>query len=56
VNTGPGLATISLHGTPQLAIWTADFVLPLAEAARRCGLEPSDAPTSARDALSDWAR
>jgi 2-keto-4-pentenoate hydratase/2-oxohepta-3-ene-1,7-dioic acid hydratase in catechol pathway len=52
VSAGPGLATILLDNTPTLAIWADEFVLPLAEAARRGG--GGAVPSSARIALADW--
>lgn len=49
----PGLATIRLDGRQTLAVWADGFVLPLAEAARRCGIS-KPTPRSVREALSDW--
>jgi 2-keto-4-pentenoate hydratase/2-oxohepta-3-ene-1,7-dioic acid hydratase in catechol pathway len=54
VSSGPGLATVQLNGTPQLAVWANGFLLPLEQAAHRCGLQSTTTPGSARDALSNW--
>ncbi|HEY6792894.1 MAG TPA: fumarylacetoacetate hydrolase family protein [Trebonia sp.] len=51
----PGLATVHANGGPALAVWADGFVLPLAEAARRCGVTAAP-PASLRAALSDWDR
>jgi 2-keto-4-pentenoate hydratase/2-oxohepta-3-ene-1,7-dioic acid hydratase in catechol pathway len=51
----PGLATVQTNGGPKLAVWAGGCVLPLAEAARRCG-ETAATPASLGQALSDWDR
>jgi 2-keto-4-pentenoate hydratase/2-oxohepta-3-ene-1,7-dioic acid hydratase in catechol pathway len=56
----PGLATIRLNGEhgdggQTLAVLADGFVLPLAEAARRCGVAGAP-PDSLRQALPDWDR
>ena len=51
----PGLATVHANGGQTLAAWADGFVLPLAEAARRCGVTAAP-PASLRGALSDWDR
>ncbi|HEY1704534.1 MAG TPA: fumarylacetoacetate hydrolase family protein [Trebonia sp.] len=51
----PGLATVRLDGGQALSVWAGGFVLPLAEAARRCGVA-AVAPASIRAALPDWDR
>jgi 2-keto-4-pentenoate hydratase/2-oxohepta-3-ene-1,7-dioic acid hydratase in catechol pathway len=52
---GPGLATIRANGGQALAVWADGFVLPLGEAARRCGITATP-PASVRAALPDWDR
>jgi 2,4-diketo-3-deoxy-L-fuconate hydrolase len=51
----PGLATVTADGGQALAVWADGFVLPLAKAARRCGVTAAP-PASLRAALSDWDR
>lgn len=51
----PGLATVHVNGGQTLAVWAGGLVLPLAEAARRCGVT-ADPPFSLRAALPDWDR
>lgn len=55
VVAGPGLATVRLNGRQVLTVWANGFVLPLEEAARRCGV-PGTPPGSVREALPDWDR
>jgi len=52
---GPGLATILLNDIATLAVWADEYVLPLAEAARRHGVDDPP-PSRARAALSEWDR
>jgi 2-keto-4-pentenoate hydratase/2-oxohepta-3-ene-1,7-dioic acid hydratase in catechol pathway len=52
---GPGLAAVALNGARTLAVWADGFVMPLTQAARRCGIA-AVAPDSVREALSDWDR
>jgi len=52
---GPGLATVTVNGAQTLAVWADGFVMPLAQAARRCGVAATP-PVSVREALSDWDR
>jgi 2,4-didehydro-3-deoxy-L-rhamnonate hydrolase len=52
---GPGLATVTVSGTQTLAVWADGFVMPLAQAARRCGVAGAP-PVSVREALSEWDR
>jgi 2,4-didehydro-3-deoxy-L-rhamnonate hydrolase len=52
---GPGLATVVADSTQTLAVWAGGFVLPLAEAARRCGITAGP-PASLRAALPNWDR
>jgi 2-keto-4-pentenoate hydratase/2-oxohepta-3-ene-1,7-dioic acid hydratase in catechol pathway len=52
---GPGLATVTVNGAQTLAVWADGFVMPLAQAARRCGVAAAP-PVSVREALSDWDR
>jgi 2-keto-4-pentenoate hydratase/2-oxohepta-3-ene-1,7-dioic acid hydratase in catechol pathway len=52
---GPGLATVTVNGAQTLAVWADGFVLPLAQAARRCGVAAAP-PVSVREALFDWDR
>lgn len=49
----PGLATIRADGGQALAIWAGGWVLPLAEAASRCGISAAP-PATLREALLDW--
>jgi 2-keto-4-pentenoate hydratase/2-oxohepta-3-ene-1,7-dioic acid hydratase in catechol pathway len=51
----PGLATVHANSGQALAVWADGFVLPMAEAARRCGVTAAP-PASLRGALSDWDR
>jgi 2-keto-4-pentenoate hydratase/2-oxohepta-3-ene-1,7-dioic acid hydratase in catechol pathway len=51
----PGLATVQAKGGQALAVWAGGFVLPLAEAARRCGVTAAT-PASVGQALPDWDR
>jgi 2-keto-4-pentenoate hydratase/2-oxohepta-3-ene-1,7-dioic acid hydratase in catechol pathway len=56
----PGLATICLNdgnndGGQTVAVWADRFVLPLAEAARRCGVMATP-PASVGAALPEWDR
>jgi 2-keto-4-pentenoate hydratase/2-oxohepta-3-ene-1,7-dioic acid hydratase in catechol pathway len=51
----PGLATVHANGGEALAVWAGGFVLPLTEAARRCGVTAAP-PASIRQALPDWDR
>lgn len=53
--SGPGLATVLMNGGKTLAVWADGFVLPLSEAARRCGIATVP-PGSVREALADWDR
>jgi 2-keto-4-pentenoate hydratase/2-oxohepta-3-ene-1,7-dioic acid hydratase in catechol pathway len=52
---GPGFATVTVNGVQTLAVWADGFVMPLAQAARRCGVAAAP-PVSVREALSDWDR
>ena len=49
----PGLATIRVNGRQTLAVWAGGYVLPLAEAARRCGVSAAS-PATVREALPEW--
>jgi 2,4-didehydro-3-deoxy-L-rhamnonate hydrolase len=51
----PGLATVHANGGQALTVWADGFVLPLTEAARRCGVTAAP-PASIRQALPDWDR